>query len=129
MAAQTIGSLFASDIRRRIEEVIKVDQVEEEILRDEIREYVTTSSIKKHYLSILDRYRETPNKPHEGIGVWVSGFFGSGKSSFAKLLGPRRSRTGRSWARAPATCSPSRSAIRASRSSSRPSASRSRPGP
>jgi len=87
MANETIGSLFASDIRRRIEEVIKVDQVEEEILRDEIHEYVTTNSIKKHYLSILERYRETPNKPHEGIGVWVSGFFGSGKSSFAKLLG------------------------------------------
>jgi hypothetical protein len=56
-------------------------------LRDEIQEYVPTNSIKKHYLSILERYRETPNKPHEGIGVWVSGFFGSGKSSFAKLLG------------------------------------------
>ena len=42
MADQTIGSLFASDIRRRIEEVIKVDQVEEEILRDEIHEYVCT---------------------------------------------------------------------------------------
>jgi hypothetical protein len=87
MTVQTIGSLFASDIRRRIEEVIKVDQVEEEILSDEIREYIPTNSIKKHYLSILERYRETPNKPHEGIGVWVSGFFGSGKSSFAKLLG------------------------------------------
>jgi hypothetical protein len=87
MAAATIGALFASDIRRRIEEVIKVDQVEEAILRDEIREYEATGSIKKHYLSILERYRETPNKPHEGVGVWVSGFFGSGKSSFAKLLG------------------------------------------
>jgi len=87
MAATMIGSLFASDIRRRIEEVIKVDQVEDAILRDEIREYVTTDSIKRHYLSIFERYRETPNKPHEGIGVWVSGFFGSGKSSFAKNLG------------------------------------------
>src|SRR6516165_2775375 len=87
MTTATIGSLFASDIRRRIEEVIKVDQVEESILRDELREYIPTDSIKKHYLSIFERYRETPNKPHEGVGIWVSGFFGSGKSSFAKLLG------------------------------------------
>ncbi len=87
MVASNIGQLFASDIHRRIEEVIKVDQVEEAILRDELREYVATDSIKKHYLKILERYHETPNKPHEGIGIWVSGFFGSGKSSFAKNLG------------------------------------------
>ena len=86
-ATQLIKGLFASDIDRRIEEVIKVDQTDEAILVDEISEYVTTDSIRKHYRSILDAYAETPNKPHEGIGVWVSGFFGSGKSSFAKMLG------------------------------------------
>ena len=42
---------------------------------------------RRFYTSILERYYETPNKPHEGIGIWVSGFFGSGKSSFAKMLG------------------------------------------
>ena len=84
---QPITTLFANDIHRRIEEVIKVDQTDEEIIRDEINEYVVTDAIRTHYTNIFDAYRETPNKPHEGIAVWVSGFFGSGKSSFAKMLG------------------------------------------
>src|SRR6266404_4556462 len=84
---QLIKTLFASDIHRRIEEVIKVDQTDEEILRDEIDEYVVTDAIRSHYTNIYEAYRETPNKPHEGIAIWVSGFFGSGKSSFAKMLG------------------------------------------
>src|SRR3954454_15964833 len=85
--AQPIRSLFASDVNRNIEEVIKVDQRDEEIIRQEISEYVVTDSILRHYNAILGRYWETPNQPHEGIGVWISGFYGSGKSSFAKLLG------------------------------------------
>ncbi len=87
MTATTIRELFASDIFRQIEEVIKVDQTDEQIIRDELAEYVVTDSIRGHMTEILERYLETPNKPHEGIGVWVSGFFGSGKSSFAKYLG------------------------------------------
>ena len=87
MKPDKIKELFASDVNRRIEEVIKVDQTDEDILHDEIREYVATDSIRRYYTTILDRYYETPNKPHEGIAVWVSGFFGSGKSSFAKMLG------------------------------------------
>lgn len=87
MAGTKIRTLFASDIDRRIEEVIKVDQTDEAILVDEIGEYVTTAPIREHYRSVLEAYAETPNKPHEGVGVWVSGFFGSGKSSFAKMLG------------------------------------------
>jgi len=82
-----IKELFANPIHRHIEEVIKVDQTDVELVQEEIREYVVTDSISKHYRNILERYWETPNKPHEGIGVWISGFFGSGKSSFAKNLG------------------------------------------
>src|SRR4029078_2071725 len=78
---------FDNDIGRRIEEVIKVDQTDEEIIREEIKEYVVTDAIRAHYTNVFDAYRETPNKPHEGIAIWVSGFFGSGKSSFAKMLG------------------------------------------
>jgi len=82
-----IKNLFSSDIHRRIEEVIKVDQTDEEIIRDEIDEYVVTDAIGHHYSEIFEAYHATPNKPHEGIAIWVSGFFGSGKSSFAKMLG------------------------------------------
>ena len=87
MATPRIDTLFACDIRRRIEEVIKVDQTDEQVLRDEISEYVVTDAIRKHYTEVFDRYAATPGNRHEGIAVWVSGFFGSGKSSFAKILG------------------------------------------
>ena len=87
MLTTPIKTLFASDIHRRIEEVIKVDQTDEEIIRDEINEYVVTDAIRTHYTGIFEAYREAPNKPTDGVSVWVSGFFGSGKSSFAKMLG------------------------------------------
>jgi len=85
--APAIKTLFENNIHRRIEEVIKVDQTDEQILREEIDEYVVTNAIRSHYTGILGAYSETPNKPHEGVAIWVSGFFGSGKSSFAKMLG------------------------------------------
>jgi len=87
MSDSLIQTLFASRIHRPIEEVIKVDQTDEAVLRDEIDEYVVTDAIRRHYTGILELYRATPNKPHEGTAIWVSGFFGSGKSSFAKMLG------------------------------------------
>ena len=87
MSIKNVRDLFASDIYRQIEEVIKVDQTDEQVIHDEISEYIVTDAICRHYDTILDRYLETPNKPHEGVAVWVSGFFGSGKSSFAKMLG------------------------------------------
>jgi len=87
MSNMNIRELFALNIERPIEEVIKVDQNDEQIVHDEIAEYIGTDAIRDHYKKILRRYWETPNKPHEGIGIWVSGFFGSGKSSFAKMLG------------------------------------------
>jgi hypothetical protein len=83
----TIKDLFASDIDRRIEEVIKVDQADEQIIREELAEYVVTDSIRSHFREVFDHYQTTWQKPNEGIAVWVSGFFGSGKSSFAKYLG------------------------------------------
>lgn len=82
-----ISSLFAGDIGRKIEEVIKVDQIAEESIASEIEEYVVTDAIKRHFVEVMERYQEAPQKPSEGVAIWVSGFFGSGKSSFAKNLG------------------------------------------
>ena len=82
-----ILDLFDRDVSRRIEEVIKVDQTDTAVVKEEIEEYVATDQIRRYYLDVLERFGETPNKPHEGIGIWISGFFGAGKSSFAKILG------------------------------------------
>jgi hypothetical protein len=83
----TIGELLSRDLSRKIEEIIQVDQPNEQSVYAEISEYVATGSIKKQYAELFKAIAEAPAEPHEGIGVWISGFFGSGKSSFAKNLG------------------------------------------
>ena len=83
----TIGKLFDREVDRRIEEVIKVDQTDQEVLSEELAEYVVTDSIRAHFVEILDHYRETWQKPNEAIGAWISGFFGSGKSTWTAMSG------------------------------------------
>src|SRR4030067_3672193 len=84
---EAIRALFAKPVDRKIEEVIKVDQFEEQTVLTEFEEYVITDSIREHYQTVYDEIIQVAKNPREGIGVWVSGFFGSGKSSFAKILG------------------------------------------
>lgn len=84
---QTIRELLSRDLAKPIEEVVKVGQQDEQTVYNEIREYVATDSIKRQYLDVLRPIADAPSEPTEGVGVWVSGFFGSGKSSFAKNLG------------------------------------------
>lgn len=85
----TIGDLLERDLSRPIEEVIKVYQNDEQTVLTEITEYVATPNILAHYRELFDAIARAPtdHKYDENVGVWVSGFFGSGKSSFAKLLG------------------------------------------
>jgi len=80
-----IGDIFRRDIDRRIEEVVKVDDVRS--VAGELDEYVATGHIVEEMDKVLEAYQETINSPHDGCTVWVSGFFGSGKSSWAKVLG------------------------------------------
>src|SRR6266567_708931 len=85
--SMTIGDLLARDLSRKIEEIIQVDQADEQSVHAEITEYVATDSIREQYYHLLKAVADAPSEPHESVGVWVSGFFGSGKSSFAKNLG------------------------------------------
>ena len=84
---KTIGDLLNRDLSRKIEEIIQVDQADEQSVHDEITEYVATDSIREQYYQLFRAIADAPSEPHESIGVWISGFFGSGKSSFAKYLG------------------------------------------
>ena len=65
-STQLIRSLFASDIDRTIEEVIKVDERDEDHLCDEIAEYVVTDSLRSHFTRILEKYAETPQPTARG---------------------------------------------------------------
>jgi hypothetical protein len=82
-----IRDLLRRDLDRKIEEVIQLDQAEPHAVYDEITEYVATDRIKDQYRDLLQAINSARTEPTEGIGVWISGFFGSGKSSFAKNLG------------------------------------------
>ena len=81
-----IHNMFAEDINRPINGVIKVDQDTADVIEQEVREYVITKELKKHFISFFDYYSDSFDKPTDDIGVWISGFFGSGKSHFLKML-------------------------------------------
>lgn len=86
-ATMQIKDLLKRDLHEKIEEIIKVDQADEETVYRELTEYVATSRIRAAYRELLRAMADAPSDPHEGVGIWISGFFGSGKSSFAKNLG------------------------------------------
>lgn len=81
-----IQEIFAQDINRSINGVIKVDQDSADVIEQEVREYVITKELKKHFITFFNSYSDAFETPTDNIGVWISGFFGSGKSHFLKML-------------------------------------------
>ena len=81
-----IQDMFAKGIDRPINGVVKVNQDELDILVQELDEYVITRELKKHIITFFNNYLEAFHTPTADIGVWISGFFGSGKSHFLKML-------------------------------------------
>lgn len=81
-----IRDMFADDINRKINGVIKVDQASDDVIEQELNEYVITKELKKHFITFFNYYGDAFEQPTADMGVWISGFFGSGKSHFLKML-------------------------------------------
>jgi hypothetical protein len=81
-----IQSMFHKDINRDINGVIKVAQDDEQSLVQELGEYIITKELRRHFGTFFDNYSKAIDHPTDKIGVWISGFFGSGKSHFLKML-------------------------------------------
>lgn len=81
-----IQRMFDKDIDRHINGVVQVGQTAEDAVEQEVREYVITTELRKHFARFFRTYNAAYLHPNNDTGVWISGFFGSGKSHFLKML-------------------------------------------
>lgn len=79
-----IADMFAKPIDRNIQGVIKVGQ--DDNVRTELEEYVVTNELQDQFAKFFAAYEKSLQGPTDDMGVWISGFFGSGKSHFLKIL-------------------------------------------
>ena len=82
-----IKELFKYSVDRNIEGVVKVEDEDLNRVSQELDEYVLTPVLEKFYYEILEKYLACRQTETDKIGIWISGFFGSGKSHFTKILG------------------------------------------
>src|ERR1019366_5005111 len=79
---------FDTKIQERIQSVVKVSERRSSILLDELQNLVVTPQWERHLHQILLEYTNAfDNEEEQDIGIWISGFFGSGKSLLMKMLG------------------------------------------
>ena len=84
-----IQELFdeSKKLDREIESVVTFAASSAEDLGKEINEYVVTQKLHDNYQNVLEKLERAFSESSKEVGIWVSGFYGSGKSSFAKYLG------------------------------------------
>jgi hypothetical protein len=82
----TIQQLFEKDIHRPINGVIQAGQSDPATVQNELEEYVMTKEVIENLQTFYTNYIKSFEQPTNDIGVWISGFFGSGKSHFLKIL-------------------------------------------
>lgn len=86
-----IRDLFQKDIFRPVNGVVKADQLDESSVWQELEEFVVTRELNLYLERFFTSYVQAMDRTGDSdvagsIGVWVSGFFGSGKSHFIKVL-------------------------------------------
>ena len=78
-----IKEMFLKPIKRELNGVIKVGRGSS---YQELEEYVVTDDIENYMLRFFKAYEHSYHSTTDKMGVWISGFFGSGKSHLLKIL-------------------------------------------
>jgi hypothetical protein len=84
--AMKLKEMFDKDIERDIKGVIKIGQDDDANVFQELDEYVVTRELSRHFSTFFEVYQSSIDDYTDKMGVWISGFFGSGKSHFLKIL-------------------------------------------
>lgn len=78
-----LKELYSKDIERRVNPAVSASDFDEETVHTEIEEYVFTDEIIQGLYNILSAVQK---KEKNHCGIWINGYFGSGKSHFLKYL-------------------------------------------
>jgi len=79
----TIKEILTIDLSEDIKNVIDLEDISEKEIQLEIESYIVTDGLAREYADFVDTFTSNILE----TGVWISGFYGSGKSYFGKLLG------------------------------------------
>jgi len=78
-----IKEILTIDLSEDIKNVIDLEDISEKEIQAEIENYIVTDGLAREYANFVDKFTSNILE----TGVWISGFYGSGKSYFGKLLG------------------------------------------
>jgi hypothetical protein len=86
MAISNIKDIYLKDISQKVKWVIMAEQIDDETIYTELDEFVITQELQKHIQKFFESYNDVSDNSKDTVWVWISGFFGSGKSHLLKIL-------------------------------------------
>ena len=78
-----IKDILTLDLEEDIKNVIDLEDRSDLEIQQEIESYIVTEGIGRHLYNFANQFTSNIKE----TGVWLSGFYGSGKSYFGKMLG------------------------------------------